>query len=449
MSLLIRACLSSAAIGLPFALRRISAVLLLCIIFCIASPQAAAQFSAGTAVMSIQPERLIPVSGGMGAPTPATETRGELTVRAIVVQQGTTRVAIVSLDSLGFPGVLCDRVRARVPGILGENIVIGSTHTHSAPDCYAFPDGKGGHTSDLAYIDFVVEQTAAAINAAVESLQPAKLRSASGMAEGKIAYNYYAPALVDRRMGVLQAISVAGNAIFTLVNFAIHPEVLGNSLGVMSPDLIGPLTDKLQADLGGTAIFMNGAQGGMITADNRLLDRPKNALEAVWEDERSWDECLRIGHLMADEAQRILANAPIQANPSLHNITRTVRFPVDSDAMWMVITLSPLNYPHQKGDRSVMVPINLINLGDSQFLTIPGEALPNIGFYLKRKMKGDHQFLLGLTNEAFGYILTKVDFASFPRYDYVSRVSLGEMTGEILIENALEMIEQSPLPDKL
>ena len=78
-----------------------------------------------------------------------------------------------------------------------------------------------------------------------------------------------------------------------------------------------------------------------------------------------------------------------------------------------------------------------MNLGDAQILTIPGEALPNIGFYLKRKMHGKHNLLFGLTNDAFGYILTKVDFQSFPRYDYVSRTSLGEMTGEILIEKAL------------
>ncbi len=86
--------------------------------------------------------------------------------------------------------------------------------------------------------------------------------------------------------------------------------------------------------------------------------------------------------------------------------------------------------------------INLVNLGSAQMLTIPGEALPNIGFYLKRKMKGAHNFLFGLTNDAFGYILTKVDFNSFPRYEYVSRVSLGEMTGEIYIRYALDLIDE-------
>jgi hypothetical protein len=75
-------------------------------------------------------------------------------------------------------------------------------------------------------------------------------------------------------------------------------------------------------------------------------------------------------------------------------------------------------------------------------LTIPGEALPNIGFYLKRQMRGEHNFLFGLTNDAFGYILTKVDFNSFAAYRYVSRVSLGEMTGEIYIQHAMELLQR-------
>jgi len=100
-----------------------------------------------------------------------------------------------------------------------------------------------------------------------------------------------------------------------------------------------------------------------------------------------------------------------------------------------------LKYPYTD-DFRISVQVNLLTIGKAQVLTIPGEALPNIGFYLKRKMKGEHNFLFGLTNDAFGYILTKVDYESFDRYSYVSRTSLGEMTGELLMENALQMIEQ-------
>jgi hypothetical protein len=407
------------------------------------APNAWAAIEVGAAVRVITPDPLLPVSGGMGVPKPAREKRGELTARAIVVRKGEVSVAVVSLDLLGFPSVLGDRVRRLVPRIPARNILIGSTHTHSAPDCYAFPDGKGGHTGDLDYMDFVCRRAAEAINESIDILKPAALRVATAEAQGKIAYNYYAPDLYDRRMSVIQAVNPRGTPIATLVNYAVHPEVLGNGLGIVSPDLVGPLCETLESKVGGVAVFMNGAQGGMITADNRDLHRPRDPLRGYWEDDRTWDECLRIGRLMADESIRIIHDAPLQADPTLDCESLDVRFPVESDAMWAVVMASPLKYPHNN-DRSITARLNLLNLGTAQILTIPGEALPNIGFYLKRKMRGEHNLLFGLTNDAFGYILTKVDFRSFPRYDYVSRTSLGEMTGEVLIEKALELIARSP-----
>ncbi|MFO0953791.1 MAG: hypothetical protein U0835_22070 [Isosphaeraceae bacterium] len=412
---------------------------------CVAESRA--ELQVGAAVRVITPDPLLPVSGGMGAPRPSTSKRGELTARAVVFRKGEVSVAVVSLDLLGFPSVLGDRVRAKVTRVPAKNILIGSTHTHSAPDCYAFPDGKGGHTGDLAYMDRVCEKAAEAVNEAVDRLQPASIKIATGEAKGKIAYNYYAPDLYDRRMSVIQAVGAGGKAVATVVNYAVHPEVLGNDIGVTSPDLVGPLCEAMEAQAGGVALFMNGAQGGMITADNRDLDKPRDAARGYHDDARSWDECLRIGRLMASEARRLLKDAPEQKDPGLFCDAVDVTFPVESDVMWAVITGSPLKYP-RNADRSINARVNLVNLGDAQILTIPGEALPNIGFYLKRKMRGKHNLLFGLTNEAFGYILTKVDFKSFPRYDYVSRTSLGEMTGEILIEKSLEFVNRSPAPGK-
>jgi hypothetical protein len=57
-------------------------------------------------------------------------------------------------------------------------------------------------------------------------------------------------------------------------------------------------------------------------------------------------------------------------------------------------------------------------------------------------MNTNHPFLFGLTNDAFGYMLTRVDFNSFKRYDYVSRTSLGEMTGEIYINETLQWLNE-------
>ena len=199
--------------------------------------------------------------GRNGAPNPAREKRGELTARAPVFRKGDVSVAIVSLDLIGFPSVLGDRVRAKVSRIPADHILIGSTHTHSAPDCYAFPDGKGGHTGDLAYMASVCDKAAEAVNEAIDRLQPAWIKIATGEAQGKIAYNYYAPDLYDRRMSVIQAVSPQGKPIATLVNYAVHPEVLGNDIGILSPDLVGPLCEAIESNGGGTALFMNSPGG--------------------------------------------------------------------------------------------------------------------------------------------------------------------------------------------
>lgn len=412
-----------------------------------ANAQESAAFQVGVGKRVITPEPLLPVSGGMGIPQPATRKLGDLTARAVVLRSGRTTVGIVSLDLLGFPSVLGDQVRARVPGIPPDNILIGVTHTHSAPDCYAFPLPTGGHTGDLSYIEKVCVLTAEALQEAQDNLRSAVLRVATGDAQGKIAYNYYAPDLYDRRMHVLQALEPTGKPIVTLVNYATHPEVLGNDQGILSPDLCGPLYDRIEEKTGALGIFMNSAQGGMVTADNRDLEKPKDPLRGYWEDQRTWDECVRIGELMADEALRIIANAPIQRAPGLFCRTAMVTFPVDSPELWFVVTRSPLKYPHGK-DRTIRTRVALLNIGNTQVLTIPGEALPNIGFYLKRKMRGRHNMLFGLTNDAFGYILTKEDFQSFPRYDYISRVSLGERTGDILVRACLDLVRRSPAPAK-
>jgi hypothetical protein len=395
-----------------------------------------AEFRAAIAIRVVTPEPLLPVSGGVGPSHPVTKKEGDLTVRALVFADDQTRVAIVSADFLGFPSVLGDKVRAKVNGIPAENILIGATHTHSAPDCYGFPDGKGGFASDLKYLDLVCNRIVEAINEAVSKLQPARLKITTGEAKGKIAYNYYAPQLYDPRCHVIQAIGADGKPFVTLINYAIHPEVLGSGVGILSPDLIGPLYDRIAARGGGVGIFMNGAQGGMVTADNR---GPEG------KDLRTWAECVRIGQLLADEALRIVEQAPLQQSPKLFCAAKAISFPVDSPTMRAVMKSSPLGYSTNDVSR-VKTQLNVVNIGNAQILTIPGEAQPNIGYYLKRKMRGEHHLLFGLTNDAFGYMLTKVDWGSFKRYDYVSRTSLGEMTGEIYIDEALKFVEACPPP---
>ena len=390
-----------------------------------------AEMRAGIAVRIVTPEPLLPITGGVGPSNPVSRKEDDLTVRALVLDDGPTRVAIVSTDFLGFPSALGNRVRAKAKSVAGTNILIGATHTHSAPDTYGFPDGKGGFAIDTNYVEMVCSKAAEAINEAASKLQPVTLKIGTGEAKGKIAYNYYAEQLYDPRCHVIQAIGADGKPMATLVNYAIHPEVLGSKVGILSPDLIGPLYTRIHEKGGGIGIFMNSAQGGMVTADNRVSNG---------KDARAWSECVRIGTLLADETLRIAEGASVQKEPRISCLARMVSFPVESPLLLAVMKASPLGLPGDSGNR-VTTQMNLVNIGTAQILTIPGEALPNIGFYLKRKMRGEHNFLFGLTNDGFGYILTKVDWNSFKRYDYITRTCLGEMTGEILIEEALKLVD--------
>jgi hypothetical protein len=403
-------------------------------------------FKAGAAKRVITPKTLIPISGGMGEPVMPTGKVGDLYVRVVVLEKESTRIAIVSVDNLGWPAYLGDMSRKLVKGIAPGNILIGATHTHSAPDAYGFPDEKGNTGADLKYLEWCITQIADAVNEAVANLEPAYLRTAVGEAKGKIAYNYYAEKLYDPRCGVIQAVVSTGKnkgkPIVTLVNYAIHPEVMGTGRKTMGPDLCGPLYDRIESKTGGMAIFMNSAQGGMVTADTRL----ENGKEA-----NDWNECIRIGNLLADEALRILEPAPAQENPELYCTSKIIHFPVDSEAMRHVFQYSPVAIKYRSGNTdfsTVATQLNLLNIGKAQILTIPGEALPNIGFYIKRKMKTDQPFLFGLTNDAFGYMLTREDFGGFERYNYISRTSLGEMTGNIYEEEAIKLINESPAPSK-
>src|SRR3954468_15606891 len=287
----------------------------------------AATFKSAIAFRVVTPEPLLPVSGGVGESKPSNQKNGDLTVRALVLEEDGVRVAIVSADFLGFPAILGDRVRAKVKDIPGENILIGATHTHSAPDCYGFVRNPADFEANLKYLETVVDKAADAINDATANLQAGSFRIASGAAKGKIAYNYYAEQLYDPRCNVIQTFNDEGKVIATLVNYAVHPEVIGNSQGITSPDLVGPLYDRIQEKTGAPGIFMNSAQGGMVTADNRLPNK---------EEARSFNECIRIGTLLADEALRIVTDAPTKSDAHLYVTSKKVTFPVDSPLMLQI-----------------------------------------------------------------------------------------------------------------
>ncbi len=83
----------------------------------------------------------------------------------------------------------------------------------------------------------------------------------------------------------------------------------------------------------------------MVTADNRNLDQPRDPIRGVWNDSPHWAECLRIGHLMADEAQRIVKAPPPSKPTRVICLKRSITIVFRSESpelLWAVVMLSPL-----------------------------------------------------------------------------------------------------------
>ncbi len=205
----------------------------------------------------------------------------------------------------------------------------------------------------------VCQLSADAINEALAHLKPVSLRVATGEAQGQIAFNYYAPDLYDRRVGVMQVSDANGRAVATLINYAVHPEVLGAKQGITSPDMIGPLCDRIEADQGGLALFFNGAQGGMVTADNRELDKPSDALRGIGMARVIGRNANASVGYWRMKSLRLLKSAAVQESPKLECRTASVRFPVDNELMQQIIQGSPLNYP-RNADGSIQARINFV-----------------------------------------------------------------------------------------
>lgn len=62
----------------------------------------------------------------------------------------------------------------------------------------------------------------------------------------------------------------------------------------------------------------------------------------------TWEECIRIGELLADEAMRIVAAAPLLVNPALYCTSRKLELPIDSEIMRYILKKSPLKYEEER-----------------------------------------------------------------------------------------------------
>jgi len=347
----------------------------------------------------------------------------DLLVQAAVFVNGEESLALVVLDVFGLTKTDLDRIRRGLAERGWPQAILNQSHTHDAPDTI----GIYGHYP-AEYVDYLVAQTVRCVDQAGQQLQPVgQLRMAStelplvgGRVDG-ISYNGRHAGLVDPHLALIQALDREGRVLASLVNFALHPEVVGDDPCLLSADFVHFLRRDLEEAFGGEVLFLQGPLGGMLTPDITA---------------RTPEEAERVGRRLAEHVRTLAEELRPSQSYRLELRTRPIQIPVTSRTILDYVAVNPERTPlhHQRH----LTELNLITLGDAQILTFPGELLPELALDIRQRMTGRPNLMLGLTNDEIGYIIPAYDYQE-GRYE--ERMSLGAAAGPVVRGAALELLE--------
>ncbi|MGQ9827326.1 MAG: hypothetical protein ACUVSW_05615 [Roseiflexus sp.] len=364
----------------------------------------------------------------------ATAVDTDLYARALALRFDERIAVIVACDLIGLDrsDVLDVRAALNAHGIDPSGLVIACTHTHSGPDTL----GLWGPDRYVSGVDtfYLATVKQAIVEAAIEALTfccPARMRCAMTRLPGYIA-NFRDPGIVDDDVAALQFVKLDGEVIATLLNLACHPEVLDGDSTLISADYAGYACREVEMRVGGVALHVSGALGGMLSPDTR--DRTP-----------AWAE--RMGRAYAAAALTALAAAAIDAD----------RLEVRRTEFDLPLVNPLLLMAQQMGVLRVRRPVNgaittactFIDLGPAQIITLPGELLPRLGFEIKAAMSAPCKILAGLADDEIGYILPDDEFVppadyTNPGRQYEESMSIGPTTGSRILAAARGLIENHP-----
>lgn len=368
--------------------------------------------------------------------------------RAVVIEQGDTTVAMVSLDVVGlFNNEVVrarDELARRYPDLPIDELVVSSTHTHEGVDTMGYwgqlalgIDGKFP-----AYQAFIRSQIIDAVHDAYRTREPARIKLAQtdhtlGIRDSR------PPDVIDPVLLAAQFLRKDGTTIGTIVNWSNHPEAQGSDNPLISSDFPHGTRETLEERLGGTAVYFSGSVGGLMTP--LRVDIPGYGTEA------SWERTFEIGRQVALAAEDALAGAEQQRIGALDARRRTFYVQSDNNALRALNANGVFDIPtwiggeswgpeenhrealyaHQEGDQ-IETEMVLVTLGPAMFLTVPGELSPELelGGYgrpecpeadtgrpyeppIVDQYEHTYQFVLGLGQDELGYIIPGYDFHIF------------------------------------
>ncbi|MBN2137246.1 MAG: neutral/alkaline non-lysosomal ceramidase N-terminal domain-containing protein [Sedimentisphaerales bacterium] len=427
--------------------RIIKSTLLIAIVLfsCIREPVSEAALRGGAARVDITPPAVVWLSGYASRNKPSDGIEDPLYAKTLVLDDGQSRIAIVSADLLWVPLDITTRVRRKVKeqiGITEENILICATHTHFGPKIDRitkdWPDSPASEVNK-SYVEGLEDKIVESILTANKNLQAVKLGAAKGQApeivynrrtkkpDGTVAMTFRLPAAsddltfgpTDPEVGILRIQNASGSVLAAVVNFACHP-VSGakdaEKFYSISADYPGYTAQVVEQTEGGICLFTLGTAGNM------------NPVRLNRENPRS-----KIGKALGGEVVRRIQFAPVSSEIMLKAMKKTIVLPVKKD-------LPPERVKDsEKGKETLTTEIQALRLGDVYILGLPGEILVEIGLDIKKRTAIEHLFIVSLSNDACGYVCLREAYKE-GGYEPDSGTNLAEGAGEIITEEALMLL---------
>jgi len=400
-------------------------------------------FRAGAFAADITPIKLpVIVNGGMQERL-ADKVVDHLHARCLVLDDGEQQAAIVVVDSCMVPSDILDHAKemaSKATGIPTSNMLIASTHTHSAPSVF----GALGSDVDKEYAAFLPGQIAKGIVNAHKRLQPAEIGWAMSpepknvfirrflMKEGTGKTNLFSGTKNDRAQmnpgyknkNVLEPIGVpdtdvwvlalrspAGKPIALLANYGTHyagaPALSADYFGVFCE----LMTNRLpKADEDFVALMSNGTSGDTNCYDFRRPERRKfdrftvaedvaqAALKAYGKIEfQKWvplvmhEEVISLRVRLADEAEVAKAKEYLKQFEG--------RKPKELDEIYARETVLMSELPPTRS-----LKLQALRLGDLGIGAIPNEVYSSTGLDIKKNSPLKATFVMELANGCFGYL---------------------------------------------
>ncbi len=403
-------------------------------------PVNAAPFRAGVARVDISPREFPVRVNGNFLEAKATAVRDALEARALVLDDGSTRIALVVVDSCMVPRELLDRAKEHAKartGIPTERMLISATHTHTAPAAM----GALGCPADANYSRGLPEKIAEAIVHANENLREATIGWAkiedpihthcrrwvrrpdklvvdpfgSPTARAQMHPGYESPDVigpsgpVDPELSILAVKTKAGRPLAVLANYSMH--YFGTT--PVSADYFGLFREELARLVGATpedefvAMMSQGTSG-----DQHWMDysQPKSnitietyAKEVAQKAHEAWQRVSYRDHVplaMRESTLKLQRRVPDAARLAW---AQTHKGAEDSAAKTL-----PEVYAREafflRDDPERELKIQAIRIGELAIAAIPNEVFALTGLKLKARSPFASTFTIELANGAEGYI---------------------------------------------